>query len=120
MNEQHPILVVEDNHDLRVCMRQVLEEAGFAVTSSTNGKDALTQIKNGQLPKVIILDLNMPIMSGEEFLKELKQEVDVPLIPTLLVSGDLERLIPLKDYSHLLKPVVSEELIARVDAYVGR
>ena len=81
------ILIIEDNHDLRVCLRQHLESDGYKVLSATNGKDALEILETGFIPGVIVVDLKMPMMSGEEFLSWKKKKATLNDIRTVVISG---------------------------------
>jgi DNA-binding NtrC family response regulator len=102
---QDAVLIIEDNHDFRVCQRQVLEERGLQVYSVTNGKDALNLIQSGFKPIVIILDLVLPFMSGEEFLKVVKGKNLCPESKFMIVSGKMGADEEFNEYSFLSKPV---------------
>lgn len=83
------ILVIEDNHDMRVSLRQELEEQGFRVISVANGKDAMKLLTTGLRPDSIVVDLHMPIMSGYQFLREKKKIHALDETPVTVISGDL-------------------------------
>ena len=63
------VLLVEDDLDIRQSMRFLLELDGFKVVTAANGAQALSQLRRGLRPCVILLDLMMPIMDGFEFRK---------------------------------------------------
>lgn len=88
MSAEH-ILVIEDNHDLRVLYREHLEQCGHKVTTLTNGLDALKLINSGYRPHLIFLDINLPLMNGYEFLKEFESLNAFFEIPVVLVTGQL-------------------------------
>lgn len=68
MNDNAPVLlVVDDDADIREIMKITLEAEGFVVAEAANGQAALDQLNAGLLPRVIILDLMMPVMTGWEF-----------------------------------------------------
>jgi CheY-like chemotaxis protein len=81
------ILVVEDEPDLRESMARLLKAAGYDVSTAEHGFDALLQLK-GLIPDVIISDLNMPQMSGFEFLSVVRRRF--PEILVVAVSGAYE------------------------------
>ncbi|MCU1282934.1 MAG: response regulator, partial [bacterium] len=59
------ILIVEDEHDARVLLRAVLEDAGYVVHSAANGRDAVELLSSvDPKPRLMIVDLNMPVMDG--------------------------------------------------------
>ncbi len=98
------ILVIEDNHDMRVFLRQELEEQGFKVISVANGKDALKLLSSGLRPDSIVVDLHMPIMSGYQFLNEKKKNHDLDETPVTLISGD-RPVHAFDDYDFFAKPL---------------
>src|SRR5258708_8247930 len=68
----HRILVVDDEESIRQLFGRLLKKAGYEVASAENGFDALLKLKEF-LPEVIISDLNMPKMSGFEFLSVIRR-----------------------------------------------
>ena len=65
-------LIVDDSRVIRKVSRHILEAMGFSVDEAGNGQEAL-EFCAGQLPDVILLDWNMPVMSGIEFIRALRQ-----------------------------------------------
>src|SRR3954454_633664 len=63
------VLVIEDDGLVRQTMTEVLDDAGYAVANGENGQDALDLIDAGVEPRLILLDLRMPVMDGWEFLR---------------------------------------------------
>jgi DNA-binding response OmpR family regulator len=88
--EQHPqhsiILVVED--DPRVCelLQDVLTDEGYTVIAATNGEEALATMATVR-PNLITLDLDLPGISGELVLKELRQRNDTHEVPIVIISA---------------------------------
>ena len=66
-------LIVDDSKVIRKVARHILETLDFAVAEAGDGREALSYCRN-TCPDVILLDWNMPVMSGMEFLRALKQE----------------------------------------------
>ncbi len=65
-------LVVDDSNVVRAVARNILEDLNFEVTEADNGRTALDACMR-QMPDVVLLDWNMPVMSGIEFLRELRR-----------------------------------------------
>ncbi len=64
-------LIVDDSRVIRKVSRHILETLGFAVEEAENGRDALERCEEG-MPDVVLLDWNMPVMSGIEFITQLR------------------------------------------------
>src|SRR3954452_11839486 len=83
-----PILVVEDDEELRALLAEVLHREGYAVLLATNGSEALELLRTASvLPKVILLDLVMPEMSGGQFCEQLSLVDDCRCIPVFVLTG---------------------------------
>jgi CheY-like chemotaxis protein len=110
-----PVLVVDDDPDIRETLRFVLEDAGYRVYVAENGQDALEVLSSAEpLPGLILLDLMMPIMSGDEMLKALKRVHALAEIPVTIVTASGAPMPPLA--SGLLKKPVDLDLLLRVVA----
>lgn len=81
---KHEILVVDDDDGVRDTLVFLLQSSGYEVTGAVNGFDALLQLRRA-LPTVIISDLNMPQMSGFEFLSVVRRRF--PQISVIAMSG---------------------------------
>jgi CheY-like chemotaxis protein len=82
------VLVIDDYADSRVAVRDLLEDNGYQVVEAANGQEALTFLAAG-VPRVqlIVLDLQMPIMNGWQFLTALESHVRLSATPVLVVSA---------------------------------
>ena len=85
---KHRILVVDDEPSVRESLAGFLKTAKYDVSTAENGFDALLQLRRDPSPDVIISDLNMPQMSGFEFLSVVRRRF--PEIPVVAVSGAYE------------------------------
>lgn len=81
---QAKLLIVDDEPLIRTSMMQMLSEIGFSVRSAEDGLTALAEIRN-EVPDIILSDLNMPGMSGFEFLSVVRQRL--PSIRVIAMSG---------------------------------
>jgi CheY-like chemotaxis protein len=81
------ILIVEDDHDIRVLLRDLLESDGFDVLTATNGKEAFDILRTAEKPALIFLDILMPIMDGHEFLKLIRADTFLASIPVVVTSA---------------------------------
>jgi CheY-like chemotaxis protein len=113
--------VVDDDFAIREALGEILHDEGYTVATAANGAEAL-QILKHQRPEMILLDLNMPVMSGADF--RLVQRLDPALrsIPTVVLSaaGRLrERTIDFEADACLKKPVRLADLLATVERFCG-
>src|SRR4051812_7004066 len=83
----NPILVVEDDPDIRDAIRSVLEDEGYKVNTAVNGRDGLDALSKMPPPCLILLDMMMPVMSGYEFLAHLRRQEHLAPIPVIVVSA---------------------------------
>ncbi|MGL5939778.1 MAG: response regulator [Waterburya sp.] len=111
------ILVVEDNNDLLLLFRLVLESAGYKVTTVDNGQDALNFLETVQ-PRLVLMDIMMPKISGLEVARQIKEKLNYQSLPILLVSGidhlKDEQLNDSKANDIIYKPFDLDILISRV------
>jgi DNA-binding response OmpR family regulator len=114
------VLIIEDEKKISDIVRAYLEKEGFRVRTADNGTDALTFFREG--PDIIILDLMLPDMAGEELCRTIRESSDVPIIMLTAKSGEEDRIkglsIGADDY--MVKPFSPRELVARVKAHLRR
>jgi two-component system chemotaxis response regulator CheY len=86
-------LVVDDSRVIRKVARRILEDLGFAVAEAGDGADALVWCRT-TMPDAVLLDWNMPVMNGLEFLRLLRAEPggDAPKVIFCSVENDLARI----------------------------
>ena len=81
-----PILLVEDDLDSRIMLTTFLMAGGLGVVSASNGREAYNLARQ-HVPSVILLDLMMPVMSGEEFRHAQLADADISGIPVVVLSA---------------------------------
>jgi CheY-like chemotaxis protein len=81
------VLIVEDDDSAREALSDCLEMEGFRVAAACNGKEALDYLRSAHLPKVILLDLYMPVMTGWEFREAQKKDAAIADIPVVVVTA---------------------------------
>ncbi len=79
------VLVIEDDLVIRENLKEFLETEGFPVKTAANGREGLKLIHDLKGNCLVLLDLQMPVMSGEELLEELKQDTDPNIAQTPIV-----------------------------------
>jgi two-component system response regulator VicR len=81
------ILIVEDDMGVRESLAEYLEAEGYLVATASNGREGL-RLLQGPLPSVVILDLHMPVLSGEQFVATIRSDERLSGLPVVLMSGD--------------------------------
>ena len=82
------ILIIEDEEDIREILKEFFEGEGYDVLTAVNGKDAMRVLREHPIPNMILIDLMMPVMSGEEFIERKKTLPEFSAIPTVIMSAD--------------------------------
>ncbi len=116
------ILVVDDDRSIREALERGLRLEGFDVQTVENGQLAIDQVEEN-LPSLMILDINMPVMNGIQVTKYLRaMNVDIPICVLSARDEITDRVSGLEagadDY--IIKPFAFEELLARVRALLRR
>ena len=117
------ILIVEDDEDLHLLYRLYLQGESYQIVQARNGKEGLEQAER-EKPDLIILDMIMPIMDGEEFLQKLRSEKKMVHIPVIVASVNDKIPSSLiekgKICSVLRKPFPIETLIHEIESALHR
>jgi two-component system response regulator MprA len=115
------VLLVEDDAAVRGMMTYVLELAGYHVTATANGREALDHLRQDRRPDVIVLDLRMPVMDGWQFRVEQCHDPELASVPVVVVSGESPEDAGSASHEasgYLRKPVDLRELLETIGAIV--
>jgi two-component system, OmpR family, response regulator CpxR len=119
MTKKGAILLVEDEHDIRVSVRGILEDEGYEVLSAAHGKEALEVLRRVQPPpRLILLDLHMPVMDGWEFMALLQASTPLAALPVVCQTA-VDRTPPDHITAFMRKPIDADALLAMVRHYCG-
>jgi len=111
------ILVVDDDDDIREVMQELLVAEGFQVDVAKDGLDALGKLEVDGTPPLILLDMMMPRMDGEAFLKALRAKPALANASVVVISGNgaaREKADHLQAAGCLVKPFELDELLELV------
>jgi two-component system phosphate regulon response regulator PhoB len=113
-----PVLVVDDDEDLRMLCELHLQIGGFNATSASNGREAIDAARR-QRPALILLDLMMPIMDGWECLAALKSDPELRSVPVFIVTGksqqsDQDRAFAMGAEAFIPKPFKGPQLVEMI------
>lgn len=116
------ILVIDDDDSLRDTIALMLEQEGFRVTTSADGRDGYQKAVAGK-PDLVLVDLKLPGMSGTDICRQLRTDkVSTPIIVLSAAGDEIDKVLLLEigadDY--VVKPFGRRELIARIRAVLRR
>jgi len=115
------VLIAEDNADLRNLFSTVFRRRGYAVQTAQDGRQALTLLETLSLPDVLVLDVNMPFVSGLDLLQTVRASETMKHVQVILVSGNtMVEHVPeaaLADLM-LIKPVSPHDLVTLADRLI--
>ena len=116
------VLFIEDDQIETMKIHRTVSKLNLnhKIIAAKNGEEALTLLKDGnRLPDIILLDLNMPRMSGIEFLRILKKKENFKYLPTIILTTSLNRADLLECYrigiaGYIIKPLKYEEYESKI------
>lgn len=116
------ILIVEDNLEMRKFLTTLLERR-FIIHCATNGKEGLDKARE-IMPSLIITDVMMPVMSGYDLTRKIKEDGALRHIPVIMLTARAEITEEIKEMPYgvddfLIKPFSSSDLLARIDALIS-
>lgn len=117
------ILVIDDDAALREGLIGFFSLEGRSAVGASNGAEALFLLGKGSWPGVILLDLNMPIMNGWDFVRALERMPALPRIPIVIMSGvTSDREVPPRetDAGFFKKPLNFDALLTAVNLHLPR
>lgn len=117
---QKKLLIVDDEEDIRILLKEYLELEGYRIFLAANAKEAQDALENE--PDLILLDINMPGTDGLLWCEQIR---DLVRIPVLFLSARTEEADKIKGFraggdDYILKPFSMEELSARIEAHLRR
>ncbi|MEM8845707.1 MAG: response regulator [Bacteroidota bacterium] len=115
------VLFIEDDMIETMKMQRAISkfQSKHKIIEAKNGEEALDILKQGNLPDIILLDLNMPRMSGIEFLSILKADDKLKYLPTIILTTSENRVDLLKCFEigiagYIIKPLKYEDYEAKL------
>jgi CheY-like chemotaxis protein/class 3 adenylate cyclase len=118
------VLLVDDSEIVRRHTGSMLEEAGYELVLANDGNEGLARVRSDR-PDLVITDVEMPGRDGFSLCREVKEDVELQMIPVVICSSlgeasDLEKGFDAGADDYLVKPVVAEELISRLTAILAQ
>lgn len=114
----NPILLVEDDNDIRLAVANLLRSEGYNVFEAENGRVGIDLLKTMPRPCVILLDMMMPVLDGRGFMELLERDELLVSIPVVVVSAQPH--LPDGAKAYLRKPFDVESLVGVVRDHCTR
>ena len=115
------ILIIDDSATIRESLEFVLTKEGFTVDQAEDGQEGLEKFKKNRNYSLVIVDWNMPVMTGIEFLKEarkISKTIPIMLLTTVTDHDKIEMARKYKANAWLVKPFVEKDLMNVVKTFV--
>jgi len=116
------ILVIDDERTIRVLLENFLKE--YIVTTKNDGLEGLSWLQEGNMPDLIVADIQMPNLDGYEFVKQLRASGFFKEIPLIVLSGiestaEKVKCLKLGANDYIVKPFNPEELLIRIELLIS-
>jgi len=116
------ILVIDDERTIRVLLENFLKE--YVVTTKNDGLEGLSWLQEGNMPDLIVADIQMPNLDGYEFVKQLRASGYFKEIPLIVLSGiestaEKVKCLKLGANDYIVKPFNPEELLIRIELLIS-
>jgi two-component system chemotaxis response regulator CheY len=118
------ILIVDDSESMREVIASGLETSGFDVIKGINGEDGLKRLRSIDYADLIITDLNMPVMDGITFLKEVRKDKVYKFIPVIILTTESQETKKQEAKNAgatgwIIKPFSKEKLVTVIKKIIG-
>ena len=115
-----PILVVEDDGDTRRLLASVLGKAGYAIVTAEDGQQAIDLLASGIRPRLLIVDLILPKVTGEDVVRFAHEDPTLRHAPVMVISGVPRAQIQVIADAIISKPFQLAEIIATVNRLLAK
>ena len=117
------VLIIEDNEQNMYLMKYLLEARGYRTVTARDGHEGIAAAR-AEAPDVILLDIQLPTISGHEVARTLKADPSVSAIPVIAVTsyampGDREEVMAAGCTGYIEKPIDPDSFIDRMESFVG-
>jgi len=112
-------LVIDDSRAMRMILRRVLTSSGFDVVEAGDGQQALDVVAAGPIPDVALIDWNMPVMNGLDFVMAVRANKDYRQMTLMMVTtesehGQIVRALAAGAHEYVLKPFTNEAITEKL------
>lgn len=122
---ERSILIVDDDSGVRGTLEEMFKKAGYRVATAANGMHAMTKLKSGFSPNLILTDLVMPGMNGHDLIQTMRNDEHFKNLPVMVMTGTQERAL-LMDTVNLgltnlfIKPLNYNEVLKKIESFFNQ
>jgi CheY-like chemotaxis protein len=120
MPNTNRVMVVEDDHDSRASLYQLLTESGYSVITADDGQQALDLLERGIRPRVILIDLMMPEVGGYDLIEVLRRDPELRFTPTVVITAMAKHQVKVIADAVFHKPLEFAPLLSTIHQLVQR
>jgi two-component system chemotaxis response regulator CheY len=112
-------LVVDDSRAMRMVLRRIVSGLGFDVVEGGNGQEALEAIDAGPIPDIALIDWNMPVMDGLEFVTAVRARPELRGVTLMMVTtesehGQIVRALAAGAHEYVIKPFTPDAIAEKL------
>lgn len=113
-------LVLDDSRAMRMILRRILKDVGYEVLEAGDGQEALDVIAaSPEVPAIALIDWNMPVMNGLEFVKAVRAQADYKQMTLMMVTtesehGQIVRALAAGAHEYVIKPFTAEAILDKL------
>ncbi|HEV7755046.1 MAG TPA: response regulator [Mycobacteriales bacterium] len=112
-------LVVDDSRAMRMVLRRIVSGLGFDVVEAGNGQEALDAVDAGPIPDIALVDWNMPVMDGLEFVTNVRSRPELRGVTLMMVTtesehGQIVRALAAGAHEYVIKPFTPDAIAEKL------
>ena len=112
-------LVIDDSRAMRAILRRIVTELGFEVAEAQDGREALDVMAEGPLPDLCLIDWNMPVMNGLDFVSSVRNNLDWRDVTLMMVTtesehGQIVRALAAGAHEYVIKPFTPDAIVEKL------
>ena len=113
-------LIIDDSKTMRSILRRIVTELGFETSEAGNGQEALDQLEAGLHPDICLIDWNMPLMDGYQFVTRVRSDerwrnVTLMMVTTESEHGQIVRALAAGAHEYVIKPFTPDAIIEKME-----
>ncbi len=112
-------LVIDDSRTMRMLLKRILVGLGYEVAEAGHGQEALDVIDGGRVPDVCLVDWNMPVMDGLQFVTTVRSRRDLRQVTLMMVTtesehGQIVRALAAGAHEYVIKPFTPDAIVDKL------